>query len=76
MIAGVLLISLWFTVLAQFVLLAQQGTLSVWQSLGLAMVVNLLGLWFVLRRCAHYSRLLSFPATRKSLRSAEPIADA
>jgi hypothetical protein len=32
------------------------------------MVLNLLGLWFVMRRCAYYSSLLRFPATIQSLR--------
>lgn len=68
LIAGLLALTLWFGLLAQIVLLAQQSTLSAWQSLGLAMIVNLLGLWYVLRRCAYYSSLLRFPATLQSLR--------
>jgi hypothetical protein len=35
------------------------------------MVMNLLGLLLVLRRCRYYSGLLRFPATLQSLRKAE-----
>lgn len=70
LIAGLLVLTMWFGLLAQIVLLAQQTALSAWQSLGLAMIVNLIGLWYVLRRCAYYSSLLRFPATMQSLRPA------
>ncbi|SEA47228.1 hypothetical protein [Alkalimonas amylolytica] len=70
LIAGLLALTLWFGALAQIILLAQQTTLSAWQSLGLAMIVNALGLWLVLNRCAYYSSLLRFPATIQSLRPA------
>lgn len=69
LIAGLLALTLWFGVLTQIVLLALHSALTAWQFLGLAMIVNLLGLWYVLRRCAYYSSLLRFPATLHSLRS-------
>lgn len=69
-LAGLLALTLWFAALTQIILLAQYQSLSVAQALGLAMIANLLGLWFVLRRCAYYSRLLRFPATLQSLRRA------
>ncbi|MDP4535784.1 hypothetical protein Q3O60_06270 [Alkalimonas collagenimarina] len=68
LLAGLLVLTLWFAVLTQIVLLAQLSALAVWQSLGLAMIVNLLAIWFLLRRCLYYSRLLRFPATVQSLR--------
>lgn len=69
-LAGLLALTLWFAGLTQIILLAQSDSLSVTQALWLAMTANLLGLWFVLRRCRHYSRLLRFPATLQSLRRA------
>ncbi|GAB2927740.1 hypothetical protein [Rheinheimera gaetbuli] len=71
LLAGLLALTLWFAALAQTIMLAQHYGLSMAQALGLAMVVNLLGLWFVLRRCAHYSGLLRFPATMQSLQQAK-----
>ena len=68
LLAGLLALTLWFAVLAQLIILAQALGLSLVQGLGLAMVLNLLGLWFVMRRCAYYSSLLRFPATIQSLR--------
>lgn len=68
LLAGLLALTLWFAVLAQMIILAQALGLSLVQALGLAMVLNLLGLWFVMRRCAYYSSLLRFPATIQSLR--------
>ena len=68
LLAGLLALTLWFAVLAQMIILAQALGLSLVQGLGLAMVLNLLGLWFVMRRCAYYSSLLRFPATIQSLR--------
>ncbi|ALS99725.1 hypothetical protein [Lacimicrobium alkaliphilum] len=70
LIAGLLALTLWFGALAQIIILAQHSLLSAGQALGLAMVVNLSGLWFVLRRCRYYSSLLRFPATMQSLRLA------
>ena len=72
LLVGLLGLALWLGLLAQVIMLAQHTALEAWQSLGLAMVVNLFGLWYVLRRRRHYSRLLRFPATRHSLR---PIAE-
>ncbi|MDF2178955.1 hypothetical protein P2G88_11905 [Aliiglaciecola sp. CAU 1673] len=70
LIAGLLALTFWFAALTQIIILAQHSLLSVAQALGLAMVVNLAGLWFVLRRLRHYSSLLGFPATMQSLRLA------
>lgn len=75
LLAGLLVLTLWFAVLAQIILLAQQVSLSVTQALGLAMVANLFGLWLMLRRCRHYSGFLRFPATLQSLRSAPANTD-
>lgn len=68
LLAGLLALTLWFAVLAQLIILTQSQGLSLAQALGLAMVLNLSGLWFVMRRCAYYSSLLRFPATIQSLR--------
>lgn len=70
LLAGLLALTLWFAVLAQIIMLAQYYSVSAAQALALAMVVNLAGLWFVLRRCAHYSGLLRFPASMQSLQLA------
>src|SRR5690554_6615829 len=67
LLIGLLSLSLWFAVLAQLVLFIQAIAFSLPQALGLAMVVNLLGIWWLIRRCRHYSSYLSFPATRRSL---------
>ncbi|WP_411360197.1 hypothetical protein [Pseudidiomarina sp. YC-516-91] len=61
---GLLLVSVWF---AQLVMALQVFELTLAQALGVAMVANLCGIWWLLRRCRHYSSLLSFPATRHSL---------
>ncbi|GAB3030131.1 hypothetical protein GCM10027098_29200 [Bowmanella dokdonensis] len=68
LLAGLLALTFWFALLAQIIILAQHSLLSVAQALGLAMVVNLSGLWFVLRRLRSYSHLIGFPATMQSLR--------
>ncbi len=74
LLAGLLALTLWFALLAQIVLLAQYSVFTAAQALGLAMIVNLLGFWFVLRRCRYYSRFLRFPATLQSLRlAADPV---
>lgn len=70
LLAGLLALTLWFAALAQIIMLAHYDILSASQALGLAMAANLLGLWFVLRRCRHYSRLLRFPASMQSLKQA------
>lgn len=77
LLAGLLALTLWFAALAQTILLAQHYGLSLAQALALAMVANLVALWLVLRRCAHYSSLLRFPATMQSLQpaAAEPAVD-
>ncbi|WP_088330044.1 hypothetical protein [Lacimicrobium sp. SS2-24] len=68
LLTGLLALTLWFGALAQVIILAQYSQLSMAQAVGLAMVINLSGLWFVLRRCRYYSSLLRFPATMQSLR--------
>lgn len=77
LLAGLLALTLWFAALAQIIMLAQHYSLSAAQALALAMLANLVALWLVLRRCAHYSSLLRFPATMQSLQpaAAEPDAD-
>lgn len=73
LLVGLLVLTMWFMLLAQIVLLAQQYDVSLAQALALATIANLLGVWLLLRRCRHYSRLLRFPATMRSLQ--QPIAD-
>ncbi|MEO3877631.1 hypothetical protein [Rheinheimera fenheensis] len=68
LLVGLLVLTLWFMLLAQIVLFAQQYGVSLAQALALATIANLLGVWLLLRRCRHYSRLLRFPATMRSLR--------
>ena len=70
LLAGLLVLTLWFMALAQIVLLAQYYGLALAPALALTMAANLLGLWLLLRRCRHYSRLLRFPATLLSLQPA------
>lgn len=68
LLAGLLLLTLWFAALAQLFLLAQYLGLSAAQALGLAMLLNVLGIGLLIRRCRHYGRLLRFPATLQSLK--------
>lgn len=70
LVAGLIALSLWFAGLAQILLLALHYGLSPLLALGLVMVIMLFGLWWALRRCAYYSRLLRFPATMQSLKPA------
>ncbi|MDP5188353.1 hypothetical protein [Rheinheimera baltica] len=74
LLAGLLALSLWFAVLVQVHLFALYCGFSASQALGVVMVALLLGLWAVLRRCRYYSRLLRFPATMQSLKSAVAAA--
>lgn len=70
MLAGLLLLTLWLAAVAQIIVLALYTGLPLLSALGLAMVMNLLGLWLVLSRCRYYSSLLRFSATLQSLRKA------
>lgn len=67
LLIGLLSLSLWFAVLTQLILFIKSFSFSMAQALGLAMVANLIGIWWMIRRCRYYSRFLSFPATRRSL---------
>lgn len=67
LVLGLLTLSLWFMALTQFVLWTRTFTLSLSQAIGLAMVANLIGIWWLVRRCRYYSRFLNFPATRRSI---------
>lgn len=72
MLAGLLMLTLWFTTLALIVTLLLHYGLALPPTLALTMAANLLALWLALRRCRHYSRLLRFPAIMQSLR---PMTD-
>ena len=67
LLVGLLVLTMWFMLLAQIVLFAQQYGVPLAQALALATIANLLGVWLLLRRCRHYSQLLRFPATIRSL---------
>lgn len=67
LLIGLLSLSLWFAILTQLILFIKSFSFSMEQALGLAMVANLIGIWWMIRRCRYYSRFLSFPATRRSL---------
>ena len=71
-LAGLLMLTLWFTTLALIVTLLLHYGLALPPTLALTMAANLLALWLALRRCRHYSRLLRFPAIMQSLR---PMTD-
>jgi len=73
LLAGLLLLSLWLAALAQLFLLAQALGLAPALALGLTMLLNVLAMMVLIRRCRHYSRLLRFPATLQSLKPADSI---
>lgn len=68
LLAGLLALSLWFSALGLLVWYLFALIHSVPQALACSMLVNLTAFWWLLRRCRYYSSLLSFPATRQSLR--------
>lgn len=71
LLAALLLLSLWFGALAQLFLLAQYLGLSAALALGLVMLINVLGIGLLVRRCRYYSRMLLFPATLQSLKPSD-----
>jgi len=59
---------LWFSALGLVVWYLFNLTQSVPLAFAWSMLINLLAFWWLIRRCRYYSALLSFPATRQSLR--------
>jgi hypothetical protein len=68
LLAGLLALSLWFSALGLLVWYLFNLTQSVPLALAWTMLTNLCAFWWLIRRCRFYSALLSFPATRQSLR--------
>jgi hypothetical protein len=68
LLTGLLALSLWFSALGLVVWYLFNLTQSVPLALAWSMLANLCAFWWLIRRCRYYSALLSFPATRQSLR--------
>ncbi len=68
LLAGLLVLTLWFATLTQLLLFIQAASFTLAQALGLVMVANLAAVWWLIRRCRHHSKYLRFPATRHSLK--------